>query len=148
MNNEMTLHYLSHDRAFGMMTRNAFEIFLSQLSRDFCLYVMDLNDIHKLNAKHGYLTVNEKVRRAVAGAQIYVDGLQFGRVFSGDEISIVDWIGHQDLMEIIREFFQEEQIGFKYLYKPMNHGETLDHYSYELDQLSNLLRDSNYYHAL
>lgn len=79
---------LSHDDAFGMLTRPAllFQAGRLPVGNYFLLYC-DLDQMHDLNRRLGYEAVNDRVRLSFALGFRHTDLV--GRWFSGDEILLV-----------------------------------------------------------
>jgi len=79
---------LSHDDAFGMLTRPALIFQADRLpSGSFFMLYCDLDQLHDLNGHLGYEEVNRRVRHSFAPALRQSDLV--GRWFSGDEILII-----------------------------------------------------------
>lgn len=82
-----TISFLSTDRAFGILTRNALELKLRN-KENFTAIFVDFTGIHKLNKEFGYKEINERVRNLIESFHFRKTDI-IGRWFSGDEIVIV-----------------------------------------------------------
>jgi GGDEF domain-containing protein len=79
---------LSWDDAFGMWTRCAFLHFCEVMPRgDRCVFLLDLDGIHGLNARLGYRAVDERIRKTFSIPFRASDII--ARWYSGDEIVIL-----------------------------------------------------------
>ena len=58
MNNEEKIKYLSEDAAFGILTRPSLELEMSEATAPAVLYIIDFDNIHKMNMTLGYDKVN------------------------------------------------------------------------------------------
>ena len=150
MNGKAKIEYLSKDPAFGILTRPALELALSETPafRLTSIYVLDLANIHKLNDQIGYLKVNEKIRRILRRIKRRYPSIIMGRVFSGDEISLVYPMEEWTLLNTIIPFFKDEAIGFKYCVSNDYLGESPEYYSKMYDKLIDALNRNKYYHAI
>jgi len=150
MNDKAKIAYLSKDPAFGILTRPALELALSEKAafRIMNIYVLDLANIHKLNDQLGYLKVNEKITTILRRVKKHYPSIIMGRVFSGDEISLVYPMEDWTLLNTIIPFFKDEKIGFKYCVTTEYFGETPAYYSTMFDRLIDSLNRNNYYHAI
>jgi hypothetical protein len=81
---------MANDEPFGILTRPALELLMASYKADAILYVVDFNGIHHLNNEMGYSEVNRIIRTMIQEFYIKYQGLMIGRVFSGDEIAIID----------------------------------------------------------
>jgi len=142
--------YLSRDSAFGILTRPALELTLSEHPRSKIvrIYVLDLNDIHKLNTSLGYDKVNEKITSILKSISNSYKGLILGRVFSGDEIAIINAAGRHLPISRITPFFQKQGITFKCVYAESYFGRSAKFYHKMFNKLSNQLRDRNFYQVI
>jgi hypothetical protein len=148
MNDEETINFLSKDQSFGILTRQALILKLFTIKDHTSLYLIDLNNIHKLNMTLGYYIVNEKVRRALDRLKDRYPNLIVGRVFSGDEILIADINNYEDLLNNLINLFSDEKIGFKFIISSTKGFLYLDSVSNLIDTLSNKLINSSYFRAL
>jgi hypothetical protein len=79
---------LSWDDAFGMWTRSAFLHFCEVMPRGLrCVFLLDFDGIHDLNARVGYESVDERVRKTF-GMPFRASDL-IARWYSGDEVVIL-----------------------------------------------------------
>lgn len=133
MNTEEKVEFLSRDTTFGILTRPALEIALTELSDCALLYVIDIKNLHQLNRRHGYRYVNGLVRNILLRIQNTFPHVVIGRVFSGDEIAFVDPTQSLEMGDVI-PFFPE--IGFNSVVGWVEDGKDISYYSELLDELT------------
>jgi GGDEF domain-containing protein len=150
MNDSEKVAYLSNDPAFGILTRPALELALSEQVRFriMNIYVLDLARIHKLNALYGYEAVNEKVRRILRRIKRLYPSIIMGRVFSGDELALVYPAEEIDFMINVVPIFKAGGIGFKYRVAEEYLGKSPQYYRKVIGKCINALGRCEYYHAL
>jgi GGDEF domain-containing protein len=108
------IQYLSTDKAFGILTRGGLEFALLENKGKFCsLYILDLENLHSLNRTCGYEKVNQKIQKIFKKLKNYDKNLIVGRIFSGDEICIVDLKRTEYLMCQLRRIMSDELLSFK-----------------------------------
>jgi GGDEF domain-containing protein len=88
MNKNAIIKYLSTDRAFGILSRNALELQIKNLDSPFDAIFFDFYHLKELNMKIGYKEVNEKIREMFKTFSFRKTDL-IGRWFYGDEIVII-----------------------------------------------------------
>jgi GGDEF domain-containing protein len=151
MNDSSRIEYLSTDTAFGILTRPALELKLSSMSdeRIARIFVLDLNDIHRLNNSLGYGVVNEKITYILSELHRQFPSLIIGRVFSGDEIAIVEnGNSYFDIEHSAIPVFECQGISFKYVYMESKFGMHPGVYSHIFTQLSEKLRTRKFYQII
>jgi hypothetical protein len=151
MDSESKIQHLSIDPAFGILTRPALELKLASMPDELIarIYVLDLNDIHKLNNSIGYHKVNEKVSYILAELQRQFPSLIIGRVFSGDEIALVEnGNSYFDIEHGVIPVFESQGISFKYVYQQETFGMMPEVYSRIFTQLSEKLRTRRFYQII
>jgi hypothetical protein len=141
--------YLFTDEPFGILTRPALELIMQKAGGTATLYIVDFKDIHKLNSQLGYLQVNNMIRRIIADfCYKFKDdscgGLILGRVFSGDEIAIIDDVQHTNLMSVFSKYCKKYKLGFKWAEGTITLGLSLEEHKKQLDKLSQKLQSSLY----
>ena len=144
MNANEKIKHLSTDTAFGILTRPALEIYLSERKshKPAILYILDLNNIHRLNSLFGYTEVNRKVKLAIKGVRAYHPHLVFGRIFSGDEIAVIDSIKRvKSLQKILAFSFSPHGLSFKGTEIKIYFGKSITYYSKFLNEMSVQLTD-------
>lgn len=145
MNNEEKIKYLSEDAAFGILTRPALELTMSEANGDAILYIIDFDDIHKMNMNLGYDKVNTLIRASVADLNQNFARLIIGRVFSGDEIAIVgsdDY--HVCLVSNYADVCKTYDLGFRWVDMKITLGDSHTLHSIQLNRLSKKLQTSRY----
>lgn len=81
------LEELKNDKAFGILTRPAFEIEHRKVDNAVAVIFLDLDNIHALNDKLGHECVNDMIKKAI---NIRHDDLMLsGRWYSGDELAFI-----------------------------------------------------------
>ena len=148
MSNEEKIEYLSSDIAFGILTRPAFELAILESGQSWHLIVIDINNMHSLNRKHGYNAVNEKIKSILKNiARKHPTGV-IGRLFSGDELAFAVKHGEEayPLISDLKIEFGSEKIGFKYIEAEVsdlfitNISLLLTEYSYQLHKKPNFYK--------
>jgi len=99
MNKDEIIKFLSHDRAFGILTRNALELKLKSLEKPFRAIFFDFVDLHNLNKNNGYKKVNEDIRKAFKEFEFRETDI-VGRWFSGDEILVAVTDNGSDIIKL------------------------------------------------
>lgn len=151
MNADSKVQYLSIDPAFGILTRPALELKLSSMpdERIARIFVLDLNDIHKLNNVIGYEAVNRTIRAVLSTIGGKFPSIIIGRVFSGDEIAMIDeGQTYFDIEHGVVPYFEAESMSFKYVYHESNFGMTPAAYSAIFTELSERLRTRKFYQII
>jgi hypothetical protein len=136
--------YIANDEPFGVLTRNALEMVMSQCGGSNRIYIIDFKDIHKLNGQIGYEEVNNIIRKCIADLTGEFNGIVVGRVFSGDEIAILDDHYYDRLMENFARICKEYKLGFKWLEAEITLGQSLKIHREHLNNLSQKLQSSQY----
>lgn len=101
--------FLKIHSPYGILTRAGLE--LEKRSLDSAQYAVfaDIDDMHGLNARHGYENVNQMIREAL---QLRSDDLLLtGLWFSGDEIVFVIKSPADGFMKRVRESFAARGMG-------------------------------------
>ena len=142
MNDAEKIVFLSRDEPFGILTRPALELAMSEGRGPATLYVIDFNDIHKLNKELGYEKVNELIRDTIEILKSRFSGLTVGRIFSGDEIAIVDPADHFHLIHNYAGICLGNKLGFKWVDSVIVLGEPPHIHRIQLNDLSNRLQTS------
>lgn len=143
--------YLFVDEPFGILTRPALELVMAHCKRnsDATLYIIDFKDIHRLNAQIGYNEVNIIISRCIADFTYKfkdgsAGGLIVGRVFSGDEIAIIDDTHHDNLMTEFADICKEFKLGFRWVDTKIKLGLSLKTHRKQVNDLSQKLQTSLY----
>ena len=136
--------YLANDEPFGVLTRPALEVVMSSCTGLNRIYVVDFQDIHKMNIMVGYVEVNNIIRESIADFTYNYKGVVVGRVFSGDEIAIIDDREYAGLMEGFAEICKPRNLGFRWIDSTITLGKSKRYYRKQLDDLSEKLRLSRY----
>jgi len=144
MNNEEKIKYLSEDAAFGILTRPALELEMSEATAPAVLYIIDFDNIHKMNMTLGYDKVNKIIRESLVELNKTFGGLIVGRVFSGDEIAIVNCNLHQAVVESYADICAEYNLGFRWVDEFISLGNTHTYHRGQLNHLSKKLQSSRY----
>ena len=113
MNSNEKIKFLSIDAAFGILTRPALEIEMSEQNGIANIYIIDFNDVHKLNKQLGYNNVNVIIRNSILKLKERYFGIIIGRVFSGDEIVIIDPAEHPHLIENFADLCKDDNLGYE-----------------------------------
>ena len=114
MNKNAIIKYLSTDRAFGILSRNALELQIKNLQAPFDAVFFDFNNLKELNIKIGYKEVNEKIREMFKTFPFKRTEL-VGRWFYGDEIVIITTTGYLiELTQRLLKHCSEFGLFFKY----------------------------------
>ena len=144
--NKENIDYLMVDEPFGILTRPALELYMSNWKRKSKIYIVDFNGIHKLNNQLGYDAVNNMIRGCIAdfNHSVKAISLTWGRVFSGDEIAILDTYYYPNLMKDFSEVCQKQNLGFKWMEGEIQLGKRPAEYIKELNDLSQKLKNSQY----
>lgn len=140
--------HLSTDRAFGILTRPAFEhslIYYITIGPE--LYCVDFDGIHKLNKALGYEKVNQIFTDIFEELYSYHPSIIIGRVFSGDEIAINSASG-VDVIGGLLSICKPKGIGFKYVKGSMLHLKTVDDAAKLLDEMSAKLQSDPHYYSI
>lgn len=152
MTTEERIKYLSYDSAFGILTRGALELTISEIGHGaiISIYALDLNHIHTLNRQIGYNGVNVKVRGCFKKIREKFPQLIIGRIFSGDEIAIIDFYGQGrvNLEQGIMAVFKKRGLSFKFNYTEVSSGKGLKEYSKILTQLSIKFNTDHFYRIM
>ena len=144
---------MANDEPFGILTRPALELVMASYKANAILYVVDFNQIHHLNQELGYAEVNRIIRTMIQEFYVKFPGLTIGRVFSGDEIAIIDDgcdasfrknKTYQNLMGEFAEICSNYRIGFKYTDRGIILGKSPRFHGRQLNKLSEKIRFSNY----
>jgi len=144
VNDSQKVEYLSKDTAFGILTRPALELAMSEAKGAHILYIIDFDDIHKLNMQLGYNKVNETIRESIGDLIVIFGGLIIGRVFSGDEIAILDYYNHANLIESYAEICVKYELGFRWADSNINLGRPPSYHAGHLNALSKKLQSSKF----
>ena len=144
MNNEEKIKYLSEDAAFGILTRPSLELTMSEANGNAILYIIDFDDIHKMNMNLGYDKVNKIIRESLVELNKTFSGLIVGRVFSGDEIAIVNCNDHWALVESYADICIKYDLGFRWVDEFISLGNTHTYYAGRLNVLSKKLQSSKF----
>lgn len=114
---------LSHDPAFGVLTRPALADHARSLpTATYLVIFLDLDHVHHLNGLLGYDEVNRRVRATFAPAFRNTDLV--GRWFSGDELVLVlanDHDAAEGLIERLQREAGENGLSFCYGLGPWVH---------------------------
>ena len=137
------INYLSEDKAFGILTRQALELKISESEVNMRVYVIDFNGIHDLNKKLGYLKVNGIIHELFRQLKLKYpyQAVFFGRIFSGDEVAIV--VNHTYPNKVINDFIKickNKDIGFKFVNHCLTSKTPVDRVSAVLDAMSTQLQ--------
>ncbi len=97
---------LSHDSAFGILTRTGLEIRMK--GEYHCLFI-DFDNIHSLNHTLGYDVVNQRIKTILSS--LTIPGILVGRLFSGDEIVVLVKLPTYNIYSIEKML---KEISFKY----------------------------------
>lgn len=136
--------YLANDEPFGVLTRPALEVVMSSCNGLNHIYIVDFQEVHKMNHIMGYVNVNNIIRRCIADFTYKYKGVVVGRVFSGDEIAVLDDRNFDKLMEGFAEICKPYNLGFRWLESTVVLGKSRKYYRLHLNTLSELLRSSRY----
>ena len=142
--------YLFTDEPFGVLTRPALELVMSNgnggigREKEATLYIIDFKDIHKLNSQRGYQSVNNMIKRTIADLTGIFDGLIIGRIFSGDEIAIIDDLHRVGIIPTYAGICMEHKLGFKWIETEILLGQTKKSHKKQLNDLSEKLQTSCY----
>lgn len=139
MTKDDKIFYLSQDRMFGILTRPALELALSEQKGIGTIFFLDISRLHQLNKVHGYIQVNERLKRIFIQIKDKYSDLIIGRIFSGDEIAIVDLTRYRSLINYINSVFQSEKIEFRYFKSKIELGQSPVYYQIVLDMYINTL---------
>lgn len=93
---------LSIDDAFGILNRNALMRFSEAQPPGIIRYLVmiDLDHLHDMNERFGYIEVNRRVRKLFQ--TLYrMKGTVVGKLFSGDEILVITGIDHIDALTVL-----------------------------------------------
>jgi GGDEF domain-containing protein len=144
MNDAEKILFLSRDDPFGILTRPALELTMSESKGVATLYVIDFNDIHKLNKEFGYEKVNALIRETIEILKSRFNGLIVGRIFSGDEIAIIDPFDYFNLIVNYAGICMNNGLGFKWVDSSITLGHAHAFHRSQLDTLSQKLQTSCY----
>ena len=146
MNDKELIAFLSHDSAFGILTRPSFEYQLIYNIKHHHLYCIDFNGIHNLNKHLGYTTVNNIFKNIFEGLQIGHPSVIIGRVFSGDEIAINCSYHDINMITTLINLCKPHGIGFKFVNRDITAVNHLHDLSAILNEMSETLNTKpNYY---
>lgn len=149
MNDLEKIEYLSYDPAFGILTRPALELAVSECTPIGApMYILDLADIHRKNITFGYMVVNGKIYRALKKTKETHTHLIMGRVFSGDEIVIIDPLNIEKLIQLAIRHFRDEQLGFRFSATKVTLGHPVLYYRTVFDSIVDNLNKHNYFEAI
>ena len=101
--------YLSYDKSFGILTRQALELKLKKIKR-FNSCLIDFNNLKKLNQLLGYNKVNNIIFNIFD--EFKSKTTICGRWFSGDEILIVDK-NIKEAIIVLKEISHKKGMTFK-----------------------------------
>lgn len=111
---------LKMHKPYGILTRAGFEIEQRTVTGTQYVAFSDLDDMHGLNAAHGYETVNEKIRSAL---QLRSDDLILtGLWFSGDEIVFIIRNNPKGFCARVQQSFADHGIGITLAYEEIADG--------------------------
>jgi hypothetical protein len=149
VNTKDRIAYLSKDTAFGILTRPALELVLSEHPYERgTIYVLDLTAIHCLNEDLGYRAVNEKLWQIFYAIQTKFPKLIVGRIFSGDEIAIIDPDDSPRIIKSITVIFASEGIAFRHIKDTVRLGMTPHYYKELMDSWTTVLNHKHRYQTL
>lgn len=80
------MYNLIIDKYFNIYNRNGFDYIIKNIKPPYKIYLIDLNDIKKLNEEIGYLEVNKIIKNTFNNLK---EKYVIGRAFSGDEIFLL-----------------------------------------------------------
>lgn len=116
-NKKFIIKYLSIDPIFGIYTRRYME-YLIKIKMLKHIYILDFDDIGKLNDEIGYEEVNKKFRHVFKIKKYKgFKGIYIGRLFSGDEIIIAT--NRKEIVEQLNELKDVSTsigLNFRYIY--------------------------------
>jgi len=136
--------YLAKDEPFGVLTRPALEVVMSSLPGSNRIYIVDFQDVHKMNSLLGYIVVNNIIRKCIADFSYKYKGIVVGRVFSGDEIAVLDDSNYAGLMEGFVKICKPHKLGFRWIEANIVLGKSRKYHRDQLNRLSETLRSSRY----
>lgn len=144
MNHSQKVEYLSKDASFGILTRPALELAMSEVKGPHVLYIIDFDDIHKLNMTLGYEEVNKNIRESLVELNKTFSGLIVGRVFSGDEIAIINSHDHIRVVENYADICVAYNLGFRWIDEFISLGRMPIRHAGHLNALSKKLQSSKF----
>ena len=144
MNDVEKIKHLSIDSSFGILTRPALELVLFEDMITANIYVIDFSGIHKLNKEIGYETVNQMIKQSIITLTNKFTKLIIGRVFSGDEIAIIDTNFNKYLMSDYADICICNNLGFKWVEFTDYWGNTIEENKRILDELSQKLQKNKF----
>jgi GGDEF domain-containing protein len=143
MDKDEEIEFLSVDKAFSILTRNALELKMEcHLGEEADVAFIDFNNVHNMNLNYGYRTVNGVFTTIFKTFHFRKNDI-VGRWFSGDEIVIAVYEKNviNNIIKRFKEHCQKYNVSFKHIiFYGVTSKEQL------MGKIEEKTRDSNLYH--
>jgi GGDEF domain-containing protein len=86
MSEQEIIEYLSINQAFNVLTRNALDLWLKDISSGYSIVIFDLDYMKRANTEYGKEEVNRRIRESLSFRST---DIMLGQVYSGDEFAAI-----------------------------------------------------------
>jgi len=121
--NKDLINTLITDKYFGIYTRNGFDyIMKEEIYEDSKFYLLDFDNVKKMNKDLGYMEVNKIFKNLFAELK---DQYIIGRAFSGDEIFFHTYFT-DDMIDNITKVCKKHGVTFRYIEDFLKVGDNIE----------------------